>query len=88
MKKNSLSELTAEELNKQKSSLIKILLASGIVMLILFTVSMYIVLRYEKSSAQVAIIPVCLVFLLPALIKLSQVNTEIKSRSADVNQTR
>jgi flagellar basal body-associated protein FliL len=80
MKKNSLSELTAEELNKQKSTFIKVILASAIVMLILLSVLIYIVLRYEKSLSHLAIIPVCLIFLLPALIKLSQVNTEIKSR--------
>jgi flagellar basal body-associated protein FliL len=80
MKKNSLSELTAEELNKKKSTFIKVILASAIVMLILLSVLIYIVLRYEKSLAHLAIIPVCLIFLLPALIKLSQVNTEIKSR--------
>ncbi|MET4141075.1 hypothetical protein [Pedobacter sp. UYP1] len=81
MKKNKLSELTIIELNKQKSTLNGILIATGIVLLILCSILLYLITT-NKKPALLTIIPCCLLLLLPGIIKLSQINTELKSRQA------
>lgn len=80
MKKNKLAELTADELGKQKSSLKRILFATGIVMLVLCIVLLYLINK-SRNFALIAVIPCCLLMLLPGIIRWSQINTEIKSRS-------
>lgn len=80
MKRNKLKELTLEELHKEKSAVSKILAATGIVMLILCCVIIYLIFS-RKSSSLMAIVPLCFVTMLLGIIKLSQINTEIKSRN-------
>lgn len=80
MKKNQLSELTLEELNKQKKSTSGVLIGTLIVMLILSGIIFYLSITKHNTSL-LTFIPIFLLSMLPGIIKLSQVNSEIKSRS-------
>lgn len=80
MKRNKLSELTLEELHKEKNAVSKILAATAIVMLILCCVILYLIFS-RKSSSLTAIVPLCFLTMLPGIIRLSQINSEIKSRN-------
>lgn len=79
MKKNKLSELTIDELNKQKNSSTGFLLGSGIVMLILISTLLYLIIKNQNFSLT-AIVPILLLMMVPAIIKVNQINSEIKSR--------
>ncbi|WP_316743125.1 hypothetical protein [Pedobacter antarcticus] len=80
MKKNQLSELTLEELNKQKKSTSGVLIGTLVVMVILSGVIFYLSITKHNTSL-LTFIPIFLLSMLPGIIKLSQVNSEIKSRS-------
>lgn len=81
MKNNKLSDLTADELYKEKKSLTGIVLATGIVMLILSIVMLYLIITKHKF-AFAGVVPICLLTLLPSLIRLNEINSEIKSRNS------
>lgn len=83
MKNNKLSELSLTELNKQKKQLSGLLLGFTIVMLFLFGALLYLILK-KQNFVLLAVIPGCALTLLPAAIKLSQVNAEIKLRSSGI----
>jgi hypothetical protein len=76
----TLSELTISELNKRKSSLSRILIGTGIVILVLCSVILYLVNR-NQNFALIAVVPCSLLMMLPGIIKLSQIIAEIKSRT-------
>lgn len=80
MKKNILSELTLDELNKQKKSTRGILIATSIVMLIFSSVILYLSIAKHNMSL-ITFIPIFFLSMFPGFIKLSQVNSEIKSRN-------
>ncbi len=79
MKTNKLSDLTLEELNKQKNSLKGVLIGLGIVTLIAYSILLYLAIK-NRNFVLIAIIPCGAITLLPGLIRWSQLNTEIKSR--------
>lgn len=83
MKKNKLSELTIAELDKQKKSLSGLVLGSSIVMFILCCAILYLVSQ-KQNFALAAIIPCCLLSMLPGIIKLSQINAELKARDSEL----
>jgi hypothetical protein len=80
MKKNKLTELTIDELSKEKSSIKGVLIGTAIVMLILCGAIFYLANR-NQNFGLIAIVPCCLLTMLPATIRLSQINAEIKSRN-------
>jgi hypothetical protein len=80
MKKNKLTELTIDELSKEKSSIKGVLIGTAIVMLILCGAIFYLANR-KQNFGLMAIVPCCLLTMLPATIRLSQINAEIKSRN-------
>jgi ABC-type bacteriocin/lantibiotic exporter with double-glycine peptidase domain len=82
MKNNKLSGLTLEELYKRKKTLQGAAIGFGIVMVIAFCILLYLVFQSRKFGL-IAIIPAGFMTLLPAIIGLSQVNTEIKSRKSN-----
>ncbi|ARS40042.1 hypothetical protein CA265_10435 [Sphingobacteriaceae bacterium GW460-11-11-14-LB5] len=84
MKDNKLSELTLTELNKQKKQLSGILIGSAIVMLFLIGALLYLIVK-KQNFVLLAIIPGLMLVWLPVVIKLSQLNTEIKLRSSETN---
>ncbi len=84
MKDNKLSELTLTELNKQKKQLSGILIGSAIVMLFLIGALLYLIVK-KQNFVLLAIIPGLMLVWLPVIIKLSQLNTEIKLRSSETN---
>jgi len=81
MKKNRLTELTLEELHKEQKAVSKILKGSAIVALILCGIILYMIFN-RHSSSLIAVIPACFVTMLPGIIKLGQVNAELKSRNS------
>ena len=79
MKKNQLSELTLDELYKKKKTLQGATIGLGIVMLIAFSILLYLVFK-NRNFALITIIPAGLISLIPGIIGLAQVNSEIKLR--------
>lgn len=84
MKKNKLSAFTVTELNKQKKQLNGILIGSAIVLLFLFGALLYLIIK-KQNFVLLAVIPGCSLTLLPAVIRLSQLNAEIKLRGPEIN---
>jgi hypothetical protein len=82
MKKNQLSELTLEELYKKKKTLQGATIGLGIVMVIAFSILLYLVFK-SRNFALITIIPAGLISLIPGIIGLVQVNSEIKSRKGN-----
>lgn len=83
MKTNTkLSELTTEELIKQQKTLKGALIGFGIVMLLACGGLLFLIIK-NKNFALFAVIPGCMLTLLPAFIRLGQLNTEIKSRNSN-----
>jgi hypothetical protein len=81
MEKNKLLDLTLSELYEKKKKMVGITIGLGIVMVIACSILFYLILK-SKNFVLVAVIPGCLMTLLPSVINLSQLNTEIKSRQA------
>ncbi|RWW92371.1 hypothetical protein [Flavobacterium cerinum] len=82
MKNNKLSGLTLEELYKRKKTLQGATIGFGIVMVIAFSILIYLVFQSKKFGL-LAIMPAGFMTLLPGIIGLSQVNAEIKSRKSN-----
>jgi len=80
MKDNKLSELSIQEITKQKKLLTGVLIGFSIVLVIAYSILIYLMIRH-KNYIILTIIPLGFVTLLPAIIRLSQINAEIKSRS-------
>lgn len=79
MKKNPLSDLTLDELYKKKKTLQGAVIGLGIVMVTAFSILLYLVFK-SKNFVLITIIPACLISLIPAIVGLAQVNSEIKLR--------
>jgi L-asparagine transporter-like permease len=80
MKENkSYSELTLEELLTKKSKMKSIVIALSIVMLFIVVVLIYLALK-SKNYTLIAVGIGCLITLLPGVVVLNQIDTEIKSR--------
>jgi len=79
MKTQKVTELTTEELSKQKKSLSGVLIGLGSVMLFAYGILLYFIIR-DKNFVFLAIIPSGFLTLLPSIIRLGQINTELKSR--------
>ncbi|QNR86737.1 hypothetical protein H9N25_10305 [Pedobacter riviphilus] len=84
MNNNKLSELSLTELNKQKKQLSGLLIGGSIVLLFLFAALLYLIAK-KQNFVLLAVIPGCMLAWLPAVIRLSQLNTEIKLRSSETN---
>lgn len=82
MKSNKLTDLTIEELNKQKKLLTGVLAGFSIVMVVAYSILIYLMFA-SKDFKLFTIVPLGFVGLLPAIIRLDQINTELKSRSAN-----
>ena len=82
MKTNKLSELTLEELHKQKNTLKSVLIAFSIVMFLAGAGLLFMAIK-SKNFALIAVIPGCMLTLLPSFIRYGQLNTEIKSRNSN-----
>lgn len=81
MKKNSsLAELTLEELQTRKSNLKGAVIGLSIVMLAALITLIYLVLK-NKNYALLGVAFGCSFTLLPSIIVLNQINSEIKSRN-------
>ncbi|WP_316829044.1 hypothetical protein [Pedobacter miscanthi] len=77
-----LNELSVEELYKKKQSMLGALIGLGVVILAASGILFYLVFT-AKTPKVLAALPIsCLLALLPAMISLSQINTEIKNRNS------
>ncbi|WP_116790401.1 hypothetical protein [Flavobacterium psychrotrophum] len=83
MKTNKLSDLTLEELNKQKSTLKGVIIGFSILFLFAFIVLFYLIYK-NGNYVLLACLPPGIFAMLPAVMRLSQLNTEIKSRKSDL----
>lgn len=79
MKSSNLSELTTEALVKQKKLLSGILAAFIVVMFIAYSLLIYLMFRNNDFKLAV-IIPLGFVWFLPIIIRLAQINGELKTR--------
>jgi len=80
MKKTTqLSELTLDELIIRKKKMLGVTIGLGIVMLLAAIFIVYVALK-SKNAGLMAVPIGSALTLLPTIINLSQINTEIKSR--------
>lgn len=82
MAKNKLSEMSTDELNKQKGLLKGIVIGMAVVMLLCYIVLIYLVLQ-NKKYVLLVIIPATFMSLLPSALRLIQINTELKARHSN-----
>ncbi len=81
MKTNKLSELSLEELHKQKNTLKSVLIAFSIIMFLAGLGLVFMAIK-SKNFALIAVLPGCMLTLLPNFIRFGQLTTEIKSRNS------
>jgi len=79
MKPNKLSDLTLEELTKQKKQMSAIVGATIAVLLIFLGAMIFLIYR-KQNLTLLAILPSVGLALLPGVIRLNQLNAEIKAR--------
>lgn len=84
MKQKPLSELSQEELSKQKSTFTGIAFAFACIWAILLALTIYLFVIKKPSYALMAVMPALLLTMLPLLTSLSKVNTEIKVRRSNI----
>ena len=77
---NVVTDLTTEELLKQKKTLTGVAFGLGIVMLVACLVLFYLVLK-SRNYMIIFVIPVAMLSLLPSFMRLGQINAELKSRN-------
>ncbi|WP_448606369.1 hypothetical protein [Paenimyroides ceti] len=82
MAKNKLSEMSTDELKKQKGLLRGIVIGMAVVMLLCYIVLIYLVLQ-NKKYVLLVIIPATFMSLLPSALRLIQINTELKARHSN-----
>lgn len=80
--KNKLAGLTVAELQKREKTMKGVVIGSGIVALLSFSVLLFLSIKNKKPAFSAAGIS-CMITLLPGIIGLSQVNAELKSRQSD-----
>lgn len=80
-KTNDVTELSTEELVKQKKLLTGVAFGLGIVMIAACLILFYLVLK-SKNYIVIFVIPVAMLSLLPSFMRLGQINAELKSRNA------
>lgn len=81
MEKNKLSALTLEELYEKRKKLKGLAVGIGIAMIIICSVLLYLIFK-TKNFVLLAVVPGCLMTLLPSFIVLGQLNAEIKLRES------
>lgn len=77
--KNLVTELSTEELLKQKKTLTGAALGLGITMIAACVILFYLIIR-SKNYMLIMIIPACMISLIPSFMRLGQINAELKSR--------
>lgn len=79
-KNNNLSELRMEEIIRQKNLLKGVLIGFSVVLVIAYSILIYLMVT-NKNYILFTIIPLGFITLLPAILRLKQINTEIKLRN-------
>lgn len=82
MKTNKLSELTIEELTKQRNTLKGVIIGFSILFLLAFSVLFYLIFK-NGNYVLLACLPPGFFAMLPAIMRISQLNAEIKLRNPD-----
>ncbi len=80
MKNNKLSELPMEEIIRQKNLLKGVLIGFSVVLVVAYSILIYLMVS-NKNYILFTIIPLGFITLLPAILRLKQINTEIKLRN-------
>lgn len=81
MKPNKLSDLSLEKLESKKKTVQSLAIGLGIVILIASSILFYFAIA-SKNFALIAVAIGSLMSLMPILISIGQINTEIKSRKS------
>ncbi|MCD0477982.1 hypothetical protein LPB90_05910 [Chryseobacterium sp. LC2016-29] len=81
MKVNKLSELSIEELESKKKTILSFTIGIGSVMIIACCILFYFAIT-SKNFALIAVAFGCLMTLMPSFISIGQINAEIKSRKS------
>lgn len=76
---NHITDQTLTSLIKQKNLLKGAAIGLTIVIIIAFAITLYVAIQ-KKNFALVAVTPASLITLLPILMRLRQINNQIKSR--------
>lgn len=79
-KNNKLSELPMEEIIRQKNRLKGVLIGFSVVLVVAYSILIYLMVT-NKNYILFTIIPLGFITLLPAILRLKQINTEIKLRN-------
>jgi hypothetical protein len=79
MSKKGVSDLSTEEIIRQKKTLGRAAIGIAIAMIIACTFLFYLILK-NKNYALIAVIPACMLSLIPSFIRLGQLNAELKTR--------
>lgn len=77
--RGDLSQLSLAELHSRKNKLKGAIIGLGIVMVAALAIVLYIVL-HKKMVALLATLPAMFLSLMPSVIVLNKINTELKSR--------
>ena len=80
-KSNTVTDLTTDELLKQKKLLTGVAFGIGTTMLIACLVLFYLVLK-TKNYSLIVVAPVAMLTILPSFMRLGQINAELKTRNA------
>ncbi|AZB29557.1 MULTISPECIES: hypothetical protein [Chryseobacterium] len=81
MKANKLSELSIEELESKKKTILSFTIGIGSVMIIACCILFYFAIK-SKNFALIAVAFGCSMTLMPSFISIGQINSEIKSRKS------
>ncbi|UKT64921.1 hypothetical protein [Pedobacter mucosus] len=77
--KNNLSEQSLEYLIKQRNLLKGAAIGLIIVLILAFIIILFVAIK-KKTYGLIAVLPASMIAFLPILIRLGQINAEIKSR--------
>ena len=78
--KNNLSDQSLESLTKQRNLLKGAAIGFGFIIIILFSLVIYLSVTKDKVSL-LAVLPGSLIIMFPILMRISQLNAAIKSKS-------
>ncbi|WP_346238441.1 hypothetical protein ABDK00_008670 [Niabella insulamsoli] len=84
MPKTDLADLSTETLSQQKKSLAQTSIGLAAAMVVACTILFYLILK-NKNYALIAVIPACMLSLIPSFLRLGQINAELKLRKKRQN---
>ncbi len=78
--KTEVSDQSIESLKKQRNLMKGVAIGYALVMAVAISLALYLIFTKQKAYL-LAIIPVCMIVMIPILMRVSQLNTAIKNRN-------